>query len=60
VPREDADALAAAIERLLADRALAVELGHRARELAEARYTLGPCVDAYERLYSGLLGTRVC
>ncbi|WP_052667099.1 glycosyltransferase family 4 protein [Nitriliruptor alkaliphilus] len=40
VPREDAAALAAALGRLIDDRDLRVEVGRRARDRAEANYSL--------------------
>jgi len=47
-------ALAAAIGRLLDDRALAVELGAAARERQLAEFEIGVTVRAVERIYEGL------
>lgn len=52
VERDDADALAAAILRLLADRPLADRLAAAARDRAAARFAWDDCVAAYERLYA--------
>jgi glycosyltransferase involved in cell wall biosynthesis len=49
VPREDADALAAALLRLLADAALATELGRRGRRRAEETFALEVVGDQLRR-----------
>lgn len=59
VPVEDPDALAAAIGELLADPPRAKTMGWRARALAERRYSLDPCVDAYEQLYGRVVGSAL-
>ncbi len=54
VPPGDADALATALRRLLADRALAEELGRAARERARRLYTDTTYVDRFLKLYTEL------
>ena len=54
----DAEGLSRALERLIADRALRLGLGARAREHALARFNLGRMIDDYERLYAGELAPR--
>src|SRR5262249_19752318 len=44
----DPPALAAAIEAVCVDRALATRLGHAARARAEREWSMDACVDAYE------------
>ncbi len=51
----DADALAAAIEVLLADPARARALGARARELAIERFGVERCVDGYVEVYERIV-----
>lgn len=51
IPPGDPDALAAAIRRLLRDRALRERLGARARERAQRDFSVGAMADGYERLY---------
>ena len=51
VAREDPDALAGAVLRLLADPAEAERLGRAARARARERFSWAACVGAYERLY---------
>ena len=57
VPGEDVGALAGAIDELVSDRERARALGRRARAMAGEQYAIGPCVDAYERLYHRLMAT---
>jgi len=52
VPPDDPDALAAAMAELVGDPRRVRTMGRQAREIAEARYSLNRCVDAYERLYA--------
>jgi L-malate glycosyltransferase len=56
VPPADPLALAAAIERLLADPGHAAALGRRARAWSRAHLRLDEMVDRHIRIYSGLLG----
>jgi glycogen(starch) synthase len=60
VPAEDAETLATCIAGLLADPERAVELGRKARVVAERRYSLDRCVDEYELLYHRVLEMVVC
>ncbi|PYV69221.1 MAG: hypothetical protein DMG97_22430, partial [Acidobacteria bacterium] len=55
VPPDDDEALSAAIEALLCDKALRVELGQNARQFAQANFTLEQMRNGYERLYADLL-----
>ncbi len=56
VPPRDAGALAAAVVRLLTDRALAARLGEAGRALVVSRYDLAQQVRQLERLYEALAG----
>lgn len=56
VPPGDPDALAAAIEELLADPERARALGARARELAIERFGVERCVDGYVEVYERIVG----
>ncbi len=56
-PDGDEGAFAAAIERLLDDRAMAVVLGERARE-ASARFAWPASVEALEAVYEEMLGGK--
>ncbi len=56
VPCADPPALAAALERLLADPAARAELGRAGRAAVHARHGEAAVVDAYLGLYAGLLG----
>lgn len=58
VPGGDAEALAAAIGRLLDDTALRRRLGVRGRRLAEERYGLDGVVETHLAIYEDLLGTE--
>ena len=55
VPPGDEPALADALVRLLADRALAERLGAAGRERARALFSIDRCVTSFERLYETLL-----
>jgi glycosyltransferase involved in cell wall biosynthesis len=55
VPAADAGSLAAAIQRLLADRVLAGELARNARALVQARYSLQRMLNDYQLLYERCL-----
>jgi glycosyltransferase involved in cell wall biosynthesis len=55
VPPGDPDALAAAIERLLADPERARALGARARDLAIQRFGVERCVDGYVEVYERIV-----
>jgi glycosyltransferase involved in cell wall biosynthesis len=52
VPANDPDALGAAMVELVGDPERVRTMGRAARAVAEARYSLKRCVDAYERLYA--------
>lgn len=54
VPPDDEAALRAAIERLLADRALATRLGTAAREAVQQRYSVKVMTQRYEELWRRL------
>ena len=54
VPPDDAAALRAAIERLLADRVLAGRLGMAARVVARQRYSVATMTQRYEELWRRL------
>ena len=54
VPPNDPGALAAALRRLLDDRALRIRLGRAAQVRAAEQFTVGAMADAYERLYYGI------
>ena len=51
VPREDANALAAAIDTLLDDRALGLRLAGNARELVAGRYTQNAMLDRMDAVF---------
>lgn len=51
-------ALRGAMERLIAEPALAASLGGRARSRVEERFSLSSCADKHLRLWEGLLGKR--
>jgi len=53
----ESEAIAAAIERLVADPALARRLGTGARAFAERSFSLAACTDRYEELYTTLAGS---
>jgi glycosyltransferase involved in cell wall biosynthesis len=55
VPLRDARALAAALRRLLEDRALRERLGATSRERAEREFTLDAVCEAHVQLYRALL-----
>ncbi|MEQ1868682.1 MAG: glycosyltransferase family 4 protein [Vicinamibacterales bacterium] len=56
VPPEDEAALAAALERVLADRALAAALGGRGLSVARVEYDWLRCADAYNDVYRACVG----
>jgi glycosyltransferase involved in cell wall biosynthesis len=56
VPRGDHAACADALSRLLADPALARQLGDAGRRRVEERYQLSRTIEAYHRLYRKLCG----
>jgi glycosyltransferase involved in cell wall biosynthesis len=58
VPPEDADALAAAIERLIDDRALRLRLGEEGRRRVVERFDIRAMLESTERLYGDLLRSR--
>ena len=58
VPPQEPAALAAAIERLLADPACAATLGRRARDWSRAHLRVDHMVNQHIRIYSDLLETR--
>lgn len=55
VPPGDAEALAAAVARLIEDPALATGLGERARERALVRFGVDRCVDGYVDVYERMV-----
>jgi glycosyltransferase involved in cell wall biosynthesis len=55
----DVQALAKVIDRLLADSALARQLGEKARERAETHFSLSRCAHRYEELVEELLSGPV-
>jgi glycosyltransferase involved in cell wall biosynthesis len=55
VPRDDPQALAAALRRLLDDPALRASMGRRGRELALEWFTAERMVASFERLYEEIL-----
>jgi glycosyltransferase involved in cell wall biosynthesis len=57
VPAQDANALAAALDRVLADGSLRIALSAAAR-LASARYDIAGCVSQIEALYDELAATQ--
>ncbi len=57
VPRDDADALAAAIGRLLDDQALREQMGRSGVELVARRYSAEHAFDEVQRLYDRVLGS---
>ncbi|MCC6302069.1 MAG: glycosyltransferase [Gammaproteobacteria bacterium] len=58
VPPADADALARALERLLADPAQAIELGRRGRELVRRDFSIDRMVEGNLRVYTAVLNER--
>jgi glycosyltransferase involved in cell wall biosynthesis len=58
VPREDVDALRAALLRLAADPALRARMGAAGRERVEREFTVDRVVKDYEALYSELTVSR--
>jgi glycosyltransferase involved in cell wall biosynthesis len=54
VPPGDEDALAAALARVLSDRALAERFGDAGRERAHALFSMNACLERFERLYHAL------
>jgi len=58
VPAGDDSALVAAIDRLLRDSSLRVDLGRNARRFAESNFTIEAVRKRYEELYAELLARR--
>lgn len=58
VPPADVDALARALERLLADPALAAEYGRRGRLLVHEEFSIDRMVEGNRSVYAGVLGAR--
>jgi glycosyltransferase involved in cell wall biosynthesis len=58
VPAKDAAALAAAMRRLAADRALRAKMGRRGRAIAEASFSIEQVVAQTLALYARVLGDR--
>jgi glycosyltransferase involved in cell wall biosynthesis len=54
VPREDVDALQAALRRLAADPALRASMGAAGRERAKSEFSAARLVESYQGLYSEL------
>jgi starch synthase (maltosyl-transferring) len=59
VPTDDADALAAALIEAASDRERLRRYGEAGRERVELHFTPGRVVDAYERLWAGVLGYQI-
>ncbi len=59
VPPGDEEALAAAIEHLLRNQALRVELGHNAKTFAEAHFGIEAIARQYEELYGKLISEKI-
>ncbi len=59
VPPDDPAALAAAIERLLADPALAARIAARGQAMVRERYSVERMVGAHEELYDSLRNPRM-
>jgi starch synthase (maltosyl-transferring) len=59
VPTDDADALAAALIEAASDRERLRRYGEAGRERVEMHFTPGRVVDAYERLWAGVLGYQI-
>ena len=57
VPAGDADALAAALLRILKDRSLAEDMGARGRDVALSQFRQELVVDRFEQLYTRLVLT---
>jgi glycosyltransferase involved in cell wall biosynthesis len=55
VPPADAPAFAAALERLIAERALRLAMGARARAMFERRFAAAPFAEALGRVYAEVL-----
>ncbi len=53
---DDAEGLAAAVRQCLSPQG--ADMGRRARELAEQRYSISAIADQYEALYAELLSGR--
>ena len=58
VPMGDADAMAAAVGRLLADAGLRVEMGRRGRQRVTDHFTIRRTADRVQQVYDDLLGNR--
>ena len=58
VPVRDGQALAGAIEELVADEARRVRMGRRSRELAESRFRVETVVEQHLSLYRDLIQKR--
>jgi glycosyltransferase involved in cell wall biosynthesis len=56
VPRDDPDALAAAMLRVAADEGLRRRLGSAARAAARTKFSLTKMLEGYEEIYRGALG----
>jgi len=57
VPREDVDALQAALRRLAADPALRASMGAAGRERAQSEFSAAKQVESYQALYSELIAS---
>jgi glycosyltransferase involved in cell wall biosynthesis len=58
VPGRDAEALAAALDRVMSDERLRDRLGRRAREVAVAHRSIDAMTDAMERIFQSAVGRR--
>jgi glycosyltransferase involved in cell wall biosynthesis len=59
VPPRDADALARAMMCLLTRPSERLEMGRRARAVAEERFSMEALIDGHEELYRRLLGAKL-
>jgi glycosyltransferase involved in cell wall biosynthesis len=59
VPPGDADAMAAAIDRLLSNHDAAAAMGHAARRIVEQRFTVARFAGRVQELYGELLGAPI-
>lgn len=60
VPPQNAQALASAIEQLLADRTRLGEMGHAGRDLAKRIFGIDRVIDAHLTIYHDLLAGTIC
>jgi glycosyltransferase involved in cell wall biosynthesis len=56
----NADAMAVALEEMLRDRSMCMQMGRRLRDLVEARYTWSASAQRYTALFDALRGVSRC